>query len=104
MLTMELIGNQYTPIVICDWCERRIEATDEANYEYEVAEDGRPIAGRLFYTHAACCRAFEEAHGGPSSWRMDDLACLLVQVGASLGLDWLAATARCQVGGQPEPR
>jgi hypothetical protein len=103
MLMMERVAGQYVPIITCDWCERRIAATDEANYEYEVAEDGRPIPGRLVYTHAGCCQAFEEAHGGSGHWRMDDLACLLVQIGAGLGLDWAAATARCQVGHQPEP-
>jgi hypothetical protein len=98
MLKMELVEGRYAPVVICDWCGRLIDHADRGNYEYEVAEDGRPIGDRLFFTHTECCQAFEEARGGPGHWRMDDLRCLPLQLGVVLGIDWDEAAAQCGLG------
>ena len=95
MLKIELSGTRYAPVITCDWCEKHITEASEGHYEYEVDEQGRPLNETIFFTHKQCCQAFEEAHGGPGRWQMDDLQCFPIQLGRSLLIDWGEAERLC---------
>jgi hypothetical protein len=95
MLKMEVSDNGYVLVITCDWCEKRITAATEGNYEYEVDAQGRPLNETSVFAHTQCCRAFEEAHGGAGRWQMDDLQCFPLQLGHSLLVDWTEAERLC---------
>ena len=56
-LTIKIEGRSHKIILVCDHCEKPIDAAEEGNYEWDTnaAEEGASI----FFTHKECCHAFE---------------------------------------------
>lgn len=88
MIVISFEAGEWRPKVDCDHCGELIEDARHGNYEWEIDADGQPTTGEVFFTHKACCRAFENEHGGRASWHCGELGLLPVMLGNNLGLDW----------------
>ena len=77
--------NMDRPIVICDHCGQEIRCAAEGNYQW--LDSDRPA--RLYFTHKACCHAFEKRHGG--SWYAMELNWLPAYLVNNLEIDWPAS-------------
>ncbi len=83
MLTFLEVDGLNCPIVVCDWCGKRIEKAGDGNCEWYIDEQaqpvsgkavdhiGRPIAGILFFTHKYCTRPCEKRNGFSQSRDLD---------------------------------
>ncbi len=96
-LTMQLYQieghDHYRPVVTCDHCLKQVQPARTGNVAWQVDEHGAPVAdGTLYFTHAACWRAFEAAQGGHGRWLCDDLSNFMRFLGEWLTVDWTAAT------------
>lgn len=72
---------RYCPVVRCDFCGELIEDARQGNYEWRFP------AGPIFYTHKACCYAFEDANGGRAAWGWAPLSELPPLLGHNLSMD-----------------
>ena len=72
----------FMPVVVCDYCGKDIETANDGNCQW-LGTDG-PC--RLYFTHKACCRAFEHRHGGHWCWM--ELAALPAYLVTNLGISW----------------
>ena len=77
--------NMDCPLIICDWCGEEITVATDGNYEWSLA-GGRGV----YYTHKACCRAFEDATPH-IDWGAQPLECLMVYLANRLHLKAKAA-------------
>jgi hypothetical protein len=59
-LVVRYEGPLCVPIVLCDQCVNEIGSAADGNYQW-LWQDG---PARMYFTHKACCRAFEKRHGG----------------------------------------
>jgi hypothetical protein len=87
-LAIRFEGNWCLPIVVCDHCEKEIRTASDGNYQW-LWDD--KIA-RIYFTHKACCNAFEERHGG--FWGAIELECLPVYLVKNLEINWRQAKWR----------
>jgi hypothetical protein len=92
MLAIVHQGGFDRPVVICDWCEQRIESAADGNYEWQMATGRQmPLEPQaVFFTHKRCCHPFEMAHGGRNGtlWGAIGLEALPVFLARNLGLTW----------------
>ena len=56
-IAIQLIGDEYAPVVTCDWCGERIEDAKSGNYHWNPHEE--PL-GTIYFTHKRCCYAFDQ--------------------------------------------
>jgi hypothetical protein len=70
------------PIVVCDLCGREICSATDGNYQWLPSD---PVA-RMYFTHKACCRAFEKRHGG--LWGAMSLEVLPAYLVNNLKINW----------------
>ncbi len=77
-----------TPLVLCDECGEPIRDARDGNYQWQADGDGSGTGGRrfAFFTHKACCDAFERGRGGAAAWYAMELSDLLPRLAASLRL------------------
>ena len=75
----------FVPIVLCDQCGKEITSAADGNYQW-LWED---LPSRIYFTHKACCYAFEKRHGG--RWCAGELRVLPVYLVNNLGIDWKKA-------------
>lgn len=77
------------PVVLCDQCGEPILDARDGNYHWQADDttfaDG-PSRRFAFFTHKACCGAFELERGGAASWFAMELADLLPALATSLRL------------------
>jgi len=76
-LKIQVIDNEYCPVVICDQCGERIVGT--GNYEWQPDGDGT-----IYFTHKQCCKIFEVQHGGRIGWYTAEIMDLLVYLRVNL--------------------
>ena len=84
-LAMRNENGLYMPTVACDLCGKEIRTAADGNYQWLWNDQ----VARLYFTHKACCDAFEKRHGG--DWGSMELMCLPVCLVANLGIDWDAS-------------
>jgi hypothetical protein len=84
------------PVVVCDHCGRQIEDAKEGNYQWQHEGDN---AGKIFFTHKACCWAFESKSGEREFWLSMELTCLPIYLGNNLNLDWRKARSTAELLG-----
>ncbi len=79
-----------TPLIICDECGEPIRDARDGNYQWQADGDaqGQSPGGRrfAFFTHKACCDAFERGRGGAAAWYAMELSDLVPRLAASLRL------------------
>ena len=85
-LAIRCEGPLFVPIVVCDYCCKEITKAAEGNYQW-LREDERPA--RIYFTHKACCRAFEKRQGG--RWLWAELRLLPVYLVNNLEINWKQA-------------
>lgn len=90
-LAIRLRGPHACPVIVCDHCGEVIEHASEGNYQWQHPSEESAIAPMVF-THKACCRPFEHAHGGRPAWSAIPLEALPVYLVRNLGLTWKKAT------------
>lgn len=80
------------PKVYCDWCDNEITDARDGNYQSILSRDGKKPAERepIYFTHKACCRPFEEAHGRGEGvmWGAMELEYFPIYLGENLHVDW----------------
>jgi hypothetical protein len=85
-------GENCLPVVVCDYCLRPIPKADDGNYQWRMAYNDTDFDGsRIYFTHKACCHAFEQSHPPASDWGAMGLDVLPIYLGDSLALNWKAA-------------
>lgn len=77
--------------VVCDHCGEVIADARDGNYQWKSAGGALPEGGHLYFTHKACCHAFEEANRGDFLWAAMELQCLPIFLENNLKLDREAA-------------
>ncbi len=77
-----------TPLIICDECGEPIRDARDGNYQWQADGDSQGAGGRrfAFFTHKACCDAFERGRGGAAAWYAMELTDLLPRLAASVRL------------------
>ena len=87
-----------TPLIVCDECGEPIRDARDGNYHWQADGDG-PGPGRrfAFFTHKACCDAFERGRGGAAAWYAMELADLVPSLLAGLRIDPSAGHERVGV-------
>ena len=84
-LTIEGRGALCCPVVLCDYCGQKIERAAEGNYQWNMHRRDAPV----FFTHKACCRAFEEQNESDGVfWGAMPLECLPVFLLTNLGVPY----------------
>ena len=81
-------SNLECPGFVCDHCGKPILTAADGNAEWTYSANIKgPQSGPVFYTHKACCHAFERERGG--AWHTNDLDVFLVYLmnGDKLDLD-----------------
>jgi hypothetical protein len=86
----------FAPVIICDWCKKRIEFADDGNTEWQF---DRPEI--VFHTHKRCCRSFEDGHG---EWLTDELSATFVYLAEyNCKVRWKSAKQRMGLLSSPFP-
>jgi hypothetical protein len=82
------------PEIHCDHCGHPIDDATGGNYQW-VREGAGTTQAPLYFTHKACCAAFEGSRPLPphQSWGAMELDCLFVFLARRLALDWPQASA-----------
>ena len=75
-----------TPLILCDQCGEPIRDARDGNYQWQADGDGPGGRRFAFFTHKACCDAFEAGRGGAAAWFAMELNDLLPRLAASLRL------------------
>src|SRR5262245_13517698 len=90
-LVIEFTGPYAAPKVVCDHCGTVIDTAQDGNYQW--AEDGGADGQQapMFFTHKACCEAFERTRGG--AWGAIGLECLPFFLVQNLHSSWREAQA-----------
>jgi hypothetical protein len=89
-------GPYAAPQIFCDHCGKIIENAREGNYQWRLdypMQDGE--TPHLFFTHKACCDAFETAQGG--SWAAIGLEALPFFLAHNLHVPWKTARAHAHM-------
>ena len=68
-LVIQFTGPYAAPKILCDHCGKEIMDAKDGNYQW-THEDGcaEGQTTTLYFTHKACCDAFEHTHGDPYAW------------------------------------
>jgi hypothetical protein len=85
-LIIKLENGLDKPVVVCDQCGHEIKTAEVGNYGWRTDEKGRPVDGRIFFTHKSCTHPFETRNGGSARWNVMELECLPVYLARTLGV------------------
>ena len=88
-------GGMAKPVIICDHCGKEIDEAKQGNYQWDVAQVDKPQGGQVYFTHKACCRAFEALT--PGRWSWTELDCLPVFLANNLKVNWKEAREKAAV-------
>jgi hypothetical protein len=90
-LVIQYHGPYATPQVTCDHCGELITDATEGNYQWSHPAIVEGPTTPIYFTHKACCVAFEQAQGG--DWGAIGLECLPFYLVKNLHTSWRAAEA-----------
>jgi hypothetical protein len=94
-LVIQFHGYYAAPRVVCDHCGERIREAKDGNYQWSQAEGGADgQTAVMYFTHKACCHAFEQTHGASATWHAIDLEARPYFLMQNLQLSWRAAQAK----------
>jgi hypothetical protein len=96
-LVIQHDGPYAIPQLVCDFCGEVITDAQDGNDQWSDAarEDGATTP--MFFTHTACCAAFEDAHGGSATWQAIGLECLPYFLARNLHVTWQQAQAAARL-------
>jgi hypothetical protein len=87
-----------TPVIMCDYCNTRIYAAREGNYEWAGVSSARGERMAVYFLHKWCSPAHEAQHGMVLDSM--ELSVLLPYLAENLQLDWDEASAYAQLLGE----
>jgi hypothetical protein len=93
-LVIQFTGPYAAPKILCDHCGEEITDATAGNYQWTHAdgcEEGQTTT--MYFTHKACCDAFEHSDGDPSAWGAIGLECLPYFLARNLHVTWQQAQA-----------
>ena len=96
-IVIEFTGRYAAPKILCDHCGKMITTAEDGNYQWSNAagtEEGQTTA--LFFTHKACCDAFEHTRGDSYTWSAIDLECLPYFLAENLQVSWQEARSKAR--------
>lgn len=72
------------PRVFCDHCGKQIASAEDGNVEW-LPDDAESGGAEPFFTHKACCNAFEQSRGGKEAvWYASELNEFPIRLAANL--------------------
>jgi hypothetical protein len=86
------------PAILCDHCGKEITDARDGNYEFRC--DEHAVGPTLYFTHKACCAAFDDAQ--PHVMGAMELDVMFVYLANRLKLDWDKAKKRAAMLGSIE--
>ena len=96
-LVIQFNGPYAAPTIVCDYCEKEITAVTDGNYQWsQTAEADDGAVAAMYFTHKACCDAFEHAQGDPYAWNAIGLECLPYFLAENLQVSWQEARAKAR--------
>jgi hypothetical protein len=92
-------GRLSVPAIICDHCGKEIKTAADGNYHWRPRTSKQGERSAVFFTHKACCHAFDRSHpsGGADAMGLDDLLAFLAN---NLSWDSASAMVRAMVRSQ----
>jgi hypothetical protein len=94
-LVIQFNGPAAAPKIFCDHCGQEILEAKDGNYQWSHAggcDDGQTAV--IYFTHKACCDAFERTHGDPYAWGAIGLEALPYFLMQNLKVSWREAQAK----------
>src|SRR5689334_428689 len=90
MLKIDVDGNMHArPIVLCDWCKKRITTVGEGIYTWATSNDtGEVISGDILLIHKSGCFDKMEAANPDIFWKWSELEYFILRLGNNLGINW----------------
>jgi len=84
-LTMNTDGQRAKPGVICDACGKPITEARDGNAQWKMGDEGKGSGCRIYFTHKACCHAFDHANPGMGA---NELSHFMVFLANNLKINW----------------
>jgi hypothetical protein len=99
-LEIRMDGPYAIPTVLCDHCGEAITDAQDGNYQWSDALLQEDPTTPMYFTHKACCDAFEQVRGGMQAWSAIGLECLPYLLARNLRLTWQQAQAAARLLGR----
>ena len=96
-LVIQFNGPYAAPTIVCDYCGKEITAAADGNYQWShAAGTAEGQQAPMFFTHKACCDAFEHTRGDSYTWSAIDLECLPYFLAENLQVSWQEARSKAR--------